>query len=211
MLDLQDAALIPIWSYVTINAGHPSRMPNPDRELAEGDPLYVSLIDVFGDDVSGNRSKSWNKHWNTYITHRNLPRKLLHQQFHVHFVSTSPHATIPEQFYGIKKTIEFVHILYRLSITDSPNLFTRSTHHNPVKTRHATSGKQIRFKIYCNCGPGDNPAQSELSGHIGGKGNFSCRKCHVGGTQKSKETDEGFHSMFYVLYLLLISRSCTQY
>lgn len=204
MLDLQDAALVPIWSLTTVNAGHPSRMPNPDRELAEGDPLYVSLIDVFGDDVSGNRSKSWNKHWNIYITHRNLPRKLLHQQFHVHFVSTSPHATIPEQFHGIKNSIESVYLSYLLSITNCPNLFARSTHYKPVKVRHATSGKQIRFKIYCNCGPGDNPAQSELSGHIGGKGNFSCRKCNVGGTQKTKETDEGFHSMFYVLYISLI-------
>jgi hypothetical protein len=40
--------------------------------------------------------------------------------------------------------------------------------------------------------------QSDCSGHIGGKGNFSCRKCTVGGTQKDKETNEGFHSMFEV-------------
>ena len=47
----------------TMESGHVMRMPNPDCALAEGNPLYVSWIDVFGDDVSGNRSKSWNKHW----------------------------------------------------------------------------------------------------------------------------------------------------
>jgi hypothetical protein len=203
MLDLQDAGLIPLWSLITINAGHPSCMPNPDCALAEGDPLYVSLIDIFGNDVSGNHSKSWNKHWNAYITHRNLPWQMLHQQFHIHFVSTSTHASIPEQFHGIKEVIEFVLIFYIL--LHSHAMLTgfwsfRSTHHDPVKVRHATSGKQMCFKIYCNCGPGDNPAQSELSGHIGMKGNFFCWKCHVGGTQKSKETNEGFHSLFYVYY-----------
>ncbi|KAF8066040.1 hypothetical protein FPV67DRAFT_1653670 [Lyophyllum atratum] len=176
-LNLVEENLVPEWSVVTAEAGHPLRMPNPDRALAEGDPIYTSFIDVFGDDVSGNRSKSWNKHWNIYVSHRNLTRKLLHQQFHTHFVSTSTHASIPEQFHGVKSIIE-------------------STHIKPVKVRDADTGKQIRLKIYCNCGPGDNPAQSETSGHIGVKGNYPCRKCHGGGTQKFKETSEGFHKMF---------------
>jgi hypothetical protein len=67
-----------------------------------------------------------------------------------------------------------------------------------VKVRFGTSGDQVRFKIYVNCGPGDNPAQSEVCGHIGGNGNHPCRKCFVGGTQQVKETDIGFHSLFEV-------------
>ncbi|TFK59759.1 hypothetical protein BDN72DRAFT_873007 [Pluteus cervinus] len=177
MLDLVDKNMIPTWAPQTVAAGHPSRMPNPDRMLAQGDPLYVSFIDVFGDDVSGNRSKSWNKHWNIYITHRNLPRTLLYHQYHIHFVSTSPHASIPEQFEGIKTVIE-------------------ATHREPVKVYHACEDRQIRFKIQCNCGPGDNPAQSEISGYVGGGGNYPCRKCDVGGTTVYKSSAEGFKKLF---------------
>lgn len=108
LLDLVDEGKVPQWSPETIEKGHHSRIPNPDRALAEGDPIYCSFIDVFGDDVSGNRTKSWNKHWNIYMTHQNLPRKLLNQQIHIHFVSTSTHASIPEQFQGIKEVIEQV-------------------------------------------------------------------------------------------------------
>jgi hypothetical protein len=68
-LDLKDMNLLPTWNgelhiysgikayslrpAQTIESGHPARMPNPDHALAEGDPLYTSWIDVFGD-VSGN-------------------------------------------------------------------------------------------------------------------------------------------------------------
>ncbi|TFK31168.1 hypothetical protein BDQ12DRAFT_672071 [Crucibulum laeve] len=38
---------------------------------------------------------------------------------------------------------------------------------------------QTKFCIVCNCGPGDNPAHSEASGHIGANGNFPCQKCYI--------------------------------
>ncbi|KAJ6579420.1 hypothetical protein B0H10DRAFT_1835571 [Mycena sp. CBHHK59/15] len=175
-LDLQDQHAIPEWSAPTVAAGYPERMPNPKRAIARGRPLYHSFVDYFGDDVSGNRSKSWNKHWNAYMTHRNLPRKLLQQEFHVHFVSTSPNASISEQYREFKNTVE-------------------STHTEPVQVQDE-SGDTTCFCIYVNGGPSDNPMQSEVSGHIGGKGNRFCRKCEVGGTQKEKSTNEGYHALF---------------
>ncbi|KAI0080576.1 hypothetical protein K474DRAFT_1721483 [Panus rudis PR-1116 ss-1] len=152
-------------------------MPNPDRKIAQGDPLYTSLIDYFADDVSGNQSKSWNKHWNVYMSHKNLPREMLQQEVHVHFISTSPHATIPEQFIHFKKAIE-------------------TTHSDPVVVRDGCSGEATRFRIHINTDTSDNPMQSEVSGHIGGKSNKPCRKCDVGGSLKEKISNEGFHSLF---------------
>jgi hypothetical protein len=67
----------------------------------------------------------------------------------------------------------------------------------------------VRLKIYVNCAPGDNPAQSEVCGHIGGNGNHLCRKCLVGGPQQIKETGIGFHSLFAVSLRVIISLAGT--
>jgi hypothetical protein len=89
------------------NARYNGRMPNPDCACACGNPLYLILLGFFGDDVSGNRSKSWNKHWNTYMTICNLPCRLLQQEFHTHFLSTSPNASVTEQFQAFEETVEY--------------------------------------------------------------------------------------------------------
>lgn len=73
----------------------------------------------------------------------------------------------------------------------------RAIHTEPVKVQDET-GATTRFCIHANSGPSDNPMQSEISAHIGGKGNHFCRKCEAGGTQKEKATDEGYHALFEV-------------
>ncbi|KAJ7202961.1 hypothetical protein C8J57DRAFT_1735527 [Mycena rebaudengoi] len=80
---------IPKWAASTVDAGYPARMPNPKRVIAAGRPMYCSFVNYFGDD--------------------NLPRKLLQQEFHVHFVSTSPNASVSEQFYEFKAAVEVTH------------------------------------------------------------------------------------------------------
>ncbi|KAJ7715958.1 hypothetical protein B0H16DRAFT_1667025 [Mycena metata] len=177
-LDLEDEKSLPKWSKKTSDSGHTARMPNPKRAIANGDPMYTSFVDYFGDDVSGNRSKSWNKHWNAYLTHRNLPRQVLAQEFHVHFISTSPHASITEQFTAFKSVME-------------------GTHKDPIRVRDAETEETTCVCIHANAGPSDNPMQSEIAGHIGPKGNFFCRKCKVGGTDKDKEENACFHSLFF--------------
>jgi hypothetical protein len=178
-LDLVAEDGVPVlWSAAFCTAGYPHRMPNCYCAIAQGNPIYVSFLDHFGDDVSGNRSKSWNKHNNSYITHCNLPRKLLQQEFHVHLVATSQHAVIAEQFGAIKNVVE-------------------ETHTHPVQVQDE-DGLTTCFMLRFHAEPSDNPAQSSAFSHIGALGNHLCRKCEVGRSEAVKASDNGFYAMFLV-------------
>ncbi|KAF7343758.1 hypothetical protein MSAN_01956500 [Mycena sanguinolenta] len=177
-LDLEFQKLLPkTWDETSSARLYPSKMPNPLRKLANGRPMYTSFVDLFFDDVSGNRSKSWNKHYNCYCTHQNLPRRILQQEFHTPFITTSPHASSAEQFEGIKSHIE-------------------STHVDPISVYDQSTEQEAAIRVFVNTGPSDNHMGSEMTGHIGAKGNYFCRKCKVGGCGEHKRTDTGFRSMF---------------
>ena len=56
------------------------KMPNDLRVLANDEELYVVMLPLWCDDVSGNRSKQYNKHINMYMANSNLPGRLLQQE-----------------------------------------------------------------------------------------------------------------------------------
>jgi hypothetical protein len=81
-------------------------MPHNLRVLANGEELYVVMLPLWCDEVSGNHSKQYNKHINIYMANSNLPGRLLQQEYFVCFVSMSPHASSPEQFSAVLDDIK---------------------------------------------------------------------------------------------------------
>lgn len=63
---------------------------------------------LWADDVSGARSKQYQKHINVYMANANLPGRLLQQEYFVQFVSTSPFASAPEQLAVITDHVKYV-------------------------------------------------------------------------------------------------------
>ncbi|KAF8144720.1 hypothetical protein K438DRAFT_1910920 [Mycena galopus ATCC 62051] len=180
-LDLEFKNQLPQWSELTIKDGYRDRMPNPLRLIAKGNPFYTIFVDYFSDDVSGNRSKSWNKHWNAYMTNRSLPRQLLQHEFYVHFISTSQHASVPEQFKEFQKLIKQ----------------DMETEVDPIRAPDKTSSTGFScYRVIVNTDPSDNPMQAKICSCMGAAANHACRKCATGGQQEERSTNEGYHAMF---------------
>lgn len=85
---------------------HVPPMPHPMRALVNDEDVVVVFIPVWVDNVSGNSTKAYNKHINMYMQNSNLPGRLLNQEFFVHFVATSQHATSSEQMSALTKLIK---------------------------------------------------------------------------------------------------------
>ncbi|KAJ7801161.1 hypothetical protein B0H14DRAFT_3783975 [Mycena olivaceomarginata] len=160
---------------VWVDGAKVSSMPNEMRKLVGKDEdLFVVMASPWADDVSGNKLKQYNKHMNMYTGNGCLPGRLLQQEYHVHYVSTSPHASSAEQFAAFRDQV-------------------RSTEKKPVRCYNAATNRVSRFIIRAPGLPADNPQQSEEASHMGSNANYPCRKCHWGGTQVEKETAEKYH------------------
>ncbi|KAF8056083.1 hypothetical protein FPV67DRAFT_1732296 [Lyophyllum atratum] len=154
------------------------RMPNALRQLANDEDLFVVMVPLWCDDVSGNKSKQYNKHINIYMANSNIPGRLLQQEYFVRFVSTSPHATSPEQFSALKEQVS-------------------ATQKEPIHCYNSDTKRSCRVILRVPALPADNPQQSEEASHMGGNANCGCRKCKAGGPHEHTESDEGYHSLFF--------------
>ena len=153
-------------------------MPNPVRKTAKGRPVYTVFVKLWGDDVSGNISKAWNKHDNWCMMHVGLPKKLQQQEYFVHFLSTSPHAASLEQARTIVEMI-------------NSTLEGYEAYDTQLDT-------EVLFRVKVVMVVADNPMGSDIASHLGLKANFYCRRCYAGGTKEFKMSEEGYPSLFKV-------------
>ena len=154
-------------------------MPNPLRAKAKGRMVYTVPLIVFMDDVSGNISKQWNKHFVIYMSNALLPRETLEKQFYIHFATSSPHATPMELMAALKESI-------------------RKAADAGVDAYDCMKREEVMLVPYALFFAGDNPMQAEMSSQGGLACNYFCRTCYVGGNKEYKASDEGYVSLFKV-------------
>lgn len=91
--------------------------PNPWRKKSGGRMVYAVPLIIFMDDVSGNISKQWNKHFVIYMSNANLPHEMLQREFFVRFVASSPHASP----YGVDVCYETINIVCLVYLIQNPD------------------------------------------------------------------------------------------
>ena len=145
--------------------------PDPLCTKAKGRMVYTVPLIVFMDDVSGNISKQWNKHYVIYMSNALLPRKTLEKQFFIRFVTSSLHASPMELMMVLKESIEKAADI-GIDAYD-------------CKTR-----EEVMLVPYGLFFAGNNPMQAEMSSHAGLSCNYFCQTCDASGNKEYKATDE---------------------
>lgn len=99
---LQPDGGVVLWSRTQPIAG------NRWRVLARGARVFSFPIWLYCDDVSGNQSKKWNKHFSILFSPAGLPRVHFQKEYNVHFLSTSNLASPLEMMDRIVEQLEYV-------------------------------------------------------------------------------------------------------
>ncbi|KAJ7222267.1 hypothetical protein GGX14DRAFT_532238 [Mycena pura] len=150
-------------------------MPNPGRKLSGNRDLYVLGLSVWIDDVSGNKSKQYNKFLVMVAQNAALPGILLKQEFHIHFLGASQHVT----------TAELCAVLRD---------FVQGTEKEPIICHNAHTRREAAVILRVHDMDADNPQQSEEASHIGCNGSRPCRKCKWGGPRIEQVKPDVYHA-----------------
>ncbi|EIW59026.1 uncharacterized protein TRAVEDRAFT_93301, partial [Trametes versicolor FP-101664 SS1] len=145
------------------------REGNRWRKLARGHRVIAFPIWLYCDDTSGNLSKKWNKHNSFLFTAAGLPRRFVHREYNIHFLTTSNAAPPLEMLDGIVEQL-------------------RDCQESGIWAWDCEEKELVLVVPSVLAMLGDNPMQSEIACHIGLAGNLFCRVCKV--SKGSPDTDE---------------------
>ncbi|KAJ6485284.1 hypothetical protein DFH09DRAFT_1252871 [Mycena vulgaris] len=134
--------------------------------------VYSIPLAIFIDDVSGNKSKQWSKHFSCHMSNGALPRTKLDNELHVRFVAPSLFASPLEIMQSVRSSIEEAF----------------SEH---VVAWDCEAKEEVLLRPYGLLFAGDNSMQAELCSCTDLNTNFFCQTCQAGGTREWKQSNEG--------------------
>ncbi|KAL9939074.1 hypothetical protein V8E36_001887 [Tilletia maclaganii] len=152
------------------------KLLNPLRQISQGRMVYSIPLYIFMDDLSGNRSKRWNKHLACYVQS----------------------AAIEATSLGVDATIRVFAVSDKASAQEiSEALVKQLTDLHKQGTICWDSQRQENVIVFAHIGVmiADNPMAAELASNIGMNGNYACRSCEAGGTTAERSTAAGMSSL----------------
>ncbi|KAG6325946.1 hypothetical protein ID866_13143 [Astraeus odoratus] len=129
------------------------------------------------DDVLGNILKQWNKHCVIYMSNTLLPCKMIQKEYSVHFVTSSPNASLMELMAAFKESVI-------------------KANESGVLACDCKMEEEVLLDPYDLFHGGDNPMLTEECSHGGLHCNYYCQTCKVGRTGEYKCSDKGYESLF---------------
>lgn len=132
---------------------------NPFKSVALGKPVVVVPLNLYTDDLSGNKSKKWNKFECWTLMLAGLPKHENAKLHNIHFLTCSNRVPVLEMAAPIVEDL--------LLLEQGIEIFD------------AHLGEHVYVIAPVMCLLSDNPRSSKLLNHQGGNANLYCRICTV--------------------------------